>query len=896
MLTCSAFVEAAQSPLGILAALASPSPPIRNAPHLLAASMPTIAGNDSTPKPVHSSLTRPDMANTPSIDAGASDMCTPKLESRFPERAQRPASRSASPPYSPSTRAAKRKSLKNPHTPGNDFAVKDSACGTVNTLAQSDSALGSVAIAPTRSPVRSGAPLATQLDVLALVTATSPPMPSRRKWTGQGSITPVNGLRETLMRRPEKAKGEGGSSSDTVSEDEDQLRSHSSRLKARYQSVRLRTLPETPPVASSGEMSNRGARSHYTTRTYPAFYAHGQRLSLATPGRVQAGNTARAVGEVRVERTSDCESTTTDDEAFVQTPAMRRAPVVNVGFASEPSIRRQERQRLNARPLGASLSKQLSELAEETEETDTGETHVIHQLRDLSASLSPLSSPTRRHPRTRRKRARTNTQRPGSETETDNESEYLAQRNDPSASLAQQRRIIARSQHNGSATHYRPLVTNGSNGHVSAHATQQSRLLPMAYPGGALTPRRGAVRPPPPCPPRAQGGGESGGDTTETDDDCFDTSRSFHYSIRPPRRMVRQLASLRSRNLPPAALDLHSQSRQHLPAPTYQPHTAPVVGSSSGANDAFGLGISSIGAQRGSGPYAGPARIVSTPMPAPATAIVHTARDRRHNAPAGPIQDFSEASGPPPARLPPAEHRAYPMHNSSMRREFARDPFAPMPDEFTYKGAALRRLERSHNRGVSGGGDGLESLASRKRALTAPSSLEPPLPKLSMRGTGASSPETPSEQTPHVEPRHPIGNRPSLLGESPVSSLRSSLFARAAPSLPTSLVHSSASSSSSSLSGVARSSASGDPRHGLADILEPTALEHNLDPAVSSRKRRHSSAAARHELQIPPPDNTPPYVVKAIEASPASSPLDRTSGRSPQSSDALFPPIDSGSN
>ncbi|KAJ2876019.1 hypothetical protein GGH93_001146 [Coemansia aciculifera] len=948
--------DAAQSPLGMLAALASPSPPIRNPPQSLAASLLATTGNASTPKPRHNNIKALEATNTPSIDAGALEMRTPILESGFPERSQR----SASPLYSPSTRAARRRTLRG--SPGEDVAglrVADEAAGS---LEQSASTVSSASSVPARSPIRPGAIPATQLDVLALVTATSPPMPSRRRWAGYSTpkrasegITPANGLSGT--RNGKDGKKGSGSSSDTVSEDEDQLRSHSSRMKARYHSVQIRTLPGTPPVANGSGMGN-GVRSEHTVRTYPTFYAQGQRQSSATPVRAQVGRKA-----------SDGESTTTDEEGFVQprTPVMRRVPAsslrmpqtsVNTGLASgssthvpfngvapasEPAPSWRTRPRLDARPFGVALSKQLAELTEETEdiENDKSGNHVINQLRDLSASLSPLPSPSqhrRSHPRTKRMRARTNGQRPGSETETDNECENAAQRtrdmepkadrsmstssNEGSvhavgaASAGRQRRIIARPQYNGanSLPHYRPLVTNGGsasfNGHmspVSARDAQQLRLPGVTH-LGSLPSRQRATQPLPPAP--TCGGGDSGGETTETDDDFFDTSRSFHYSIRPPRRVVRQLASLRERNLEPAALDLHSQPP---PMPCYQPHTAPVVGSGPGANDAFGLGISGSGNganRNGSGPYAGPARIVSTPIPAAATSLALAVRDHRRPIP-GPLV----SPGPPPIRQQPVayqlptEQRAYPMHNSSMRREFARDPFAPMPDEFTYKGAALRRLERSHNRGAPGG-EGPESSANRKRALTAPSSFEPPMAKRNMHGhdasgapvarapgtrarhSGVSSPEMPNEPAP-TEPRHQIGGRSSLLGESPVSSLRSSLFARAAPSLPASLASSSASSSSSSLSG-ARHPTHNDSQPKLVDIPHPVA-ESNLNSAEpSSRKRRHSSAATRHQLQ----STTPPSATKPIEESPTSSfsSLDPAAARSPQSSDALFPPIDSGSS
>ncbi|KAJ2821509.1 hypothetical protein GGI24_004195, partial [Coemansia furcata] len=677
-----------------------------------------------------------EVADTPSIDAGAYDMHTPKLESGFPERSQRP----ASPLYSPSTRAARRKTLRGSPDGG---AAKEAG----DALEQSASATSSASSVPARSPLRPGAIPATQLDVLALVTATSPPMPSRRRWAGHGTpkaasvrandiTTPVSGLYGT--RGGKEGKGGGGSSSDTVSEDEDQLRSHSSRLRARYHSVQMRALPGTPPVA----YRNSGVRSeHATGAAYPTFYAQGQRPSLATPARAQAGRKA-----------SDGESTTTDEDAFVQskTPAMRRvpasshrtqaappalpqssastgyAPLNGVAPASEPALGWRTRPRMDARPFGVALSKQLAELTEEPED-DAGGSRVIHQLRDLSASLSPLPSPSqsrRSHPRTKRMRARTNGQRPGSETETDNECDRAAQRGRGMEPRAE--RSLSTSSNNAPMPPVGSAAFNGHMSPVSGRDAHQLRLPPVTHLGGP-PPRRGAARPPPPAPT----GGDSGGETTETDDDFFDTSRSFHYSIRPPRRVVRQLASLRERNLHPAALDLHSQPPL---LPSYQPHTAPVVGSGSGSSDSFGLGISASGgsaSRSASGPHAGPARIVSTPTPAAAASLALAVHEHRRQLP----RPSLGSPGPPPIRQQPVayhhatEQRANPMHNSSMSREFARDPFAPMPDEFTYKAAALRRLERSHHRGGAPGGDAPDSSANRKRALTAPSSYDPPLAK-----------------------------------------------------------------------------------------------------------------------------------------------------------------------
>ncbi|KAJ1802416.1 hypothetical protein LPJ56_007208, partial [Coemansia sp. RSA 2599] len=66
-------------------------------------------------------------------------------------------------------------------------------------------------------------------------------------------------------------------------------------------------------------------------------------------------------------------------------------------------------------------------------------------------------------------------------------------------------------------------------------------------------------------------------------------------------------------------------------------------------------------------------------------------------------------------------------------RRYQQQQLQPVADEFTYKGAALRRLEKSHARGSAGGG-APGSFISRKRALTAPSTLDPPLRKRGQYG------------------------------------------------------------------------------------------------------------------------------------------------------------------
>ncbi|KAJ2324802.1 hypothetical protein GGH92_010595, partial [Coemansia sp. RSA 2673] len=269
-------------------------------------------------------------------------------------------------------------------------------------------------------------------------------------------------------------------------------------------------------------------------------------------------------------QSSDGEATSTDEEPFPHslTPAARRVPASHTTHilagsaapASEPALRRRMRQHMDVRPLGGTaFSRQLSELTEEAEEGE-GEgsrNHVIHQLRDLSASLSPLPSPSQpRRQRTRRVLARRASQQSGSETETDNEctgrrkgpeaeagQALSASSNDGSAvngrlSLDRPRRIVNRSQHTGvvpcppyGPSSHAPL--NGQSSPESVHSSQQARLPSVEQLGGQA-PHQNLG---PSYPQPAQSRVDIDSDATETDDEFFGPSRAVHYSIRPPRRV-----------------------------------------------------------------------------------------------------------------------------------------------------------------------------------------------------------------------------------------------------------------------------------------------------------------------------------------------------------------------
>ncbi|KAJ2325565.1 hypothetical protein IWW51_002727 [Coemansia sp. RSA 2702] len=239
---------------------------------------------------------------------------------------------------------------------------------------------------------------------------------------------------------------------------------------------------------------------------------------------------------------------------------------------------------------------------------------------------------------------------------------------------------------------------------------------------------------------------------------------------------------------------------------------------------------------------------------------------------AGPaLASAVRGAGPLP---PPQPH--YPQANAHEGSPvMRRDPFAPAPNDLTYRGAALRQLERS-----SGTEPG--PAANRKRALTAPSSYDAPLRRRVPYGIGGkmiSSTDSLLEDdredglagtgycTPPERSRH-IGNRGSLLGESPVSSLRSSLLARTPMQPPTRTPQASTSHVPPT------SSAEDEPS---VDVLSGPGSP-SMDAALrQSRKRRRSPSQ-----QSPQPTaSISPASRRRLDMSPA-----------PDGPDAMFPPID----
>ncbi|KAJ2389144.1 hypothetical protein GGI05_003589, partial [Coemansia sp. RSA 2603] len=225
----------------------------------------------------------------------------------------------------------------------------------------------------------------------------------------------------------------------------------------------------------------------------------------------------------------------------------------------------------------------------------------------------------------------------------------------------------------------------------------------------------------------------SDGDATETDDEFFGPVHAIHSSIRPPQRVVRHLASLRTQNMAPMSLDFTGAGRIEATSgyattnranQLFTGHLETGHATSSGQRPSeLGLGISSAenGTSNSSG--LGPPRILSTPALAarPAiAAVVHGAapsdRDtvERHSA----LQSYNVQ---PHYQHQETQHRplyedSNPLSNGAPYQNHSQNGPTQAPDDFTYKGAALRRLEK----GTS---------SSRKRALTAPSSLDPPLRK-----------------------------------------------------------------------------------------------------------------------------------------------------------------------
>ncbi|KAJ2215512.1 hypothetical protein EV179_002105 [Coemansia sp. RSA 487] len=1032
----------------MLAAIASPSSATKTQPSTHTSTTATTPGNNPR-------QTKTDSAQLPSnllVDAQSN-------------------SGSASPPPSPSTSAAMRKGM----AMSKALAVSEEADAgrqveEQRRLSPEDGSAESSAIVPVseQSPpqARPLAIPASQLDVLALVTATSPPMPSRRRWGAAPShnITPKPAVSH-----------DHSDGSDTVSEDELTLRSHSARIRSRHHAVQLRPLPH---AHNEFDADSHGALKFKSAANQHDRYQQQQRLTMsAKPLRFHGPITRTAKPQglhqngARVRRSSG-ETTETDEEnqqqqqklsGHTMTPRGRRFvgyPPPNAAIAassaagiaaqsmapaSEPAIhRRTRRHRLHENARGVVLSKQLSELTEETEGNDgIGGAHGEPSRSpesSLSLSSSPSASPSRQQRmRTKRLRARKRVQQSGSETETDVE---MASRlpgseteTDPSLSNGTSTPSAGSGSANGAAlAGGAATFTDARNGThrrlVGRSSSTVNRLPPFAGDRASKDGTAPSTGSRPMLPPIAQldryirprhqgerdradaledrdGGNSSGGETTETDEEFFGPSRAFHSSIRPSKRVVRHLASLRAQQShPPAALQLGARprpphpSRRHLdahdraysiqpeaPQPIssgssnggggYGPHysidgqsyTAPVSATDPSGNGGFGLGIGSLDGDyehRGTGVAVSQTRVVSTPesvaIPSMSSAIRGTPRPAPRDAASGYAAARSDHIGGRPVRANSGASSS--SHNSSMRREFARDPFAPVANEFTYHGAALRRLEKSYVRGsalANGNGPPSSSsaaaaaaaaAANRKRALTAPSSYDPPgfasgrggLGRYAHSGVGISGRAISSSEaffdddhdasqrgranrslassnagTP-PEWNQPLDARIHPLGVSPVSSLRSSLLShqhRAFPQPPLSSANSPTVSTTNAhhQAVAAKATAAIEPAHGgesgtfavAPEEEEEDLHERPVSPSMDavlrqSRKRQHSSGA----ITLPFSDSSPlsqsnknsddtrsPSSKRRAHVEDKEEPSHKTapSSASPKPNDVVFPPI-----
>ncbi|KAJ1959254.1 hypothetical protein GGI12_004431 [Dipsacomyces acuminosporus] len=823
-------------------------------------------------------------------------------------------------------------------------ASTDADIGTRTSSAGGTSQLLDVSAGPSssviyRSPKRPAAIPATQLDVLALVTATSPPMPSRRKWVAHSTPKPafsreqqtVTPRKEAPGLPPTKALAQNGadnaSDSDTVSEDEQTLRSYSARFRARYQSVSMRPLPGTGsssayairsrPLHSSindkhlhrsrlpsdqndngdgdttetdEEMASRAGSPTPHRSTTPNYQIHptadapatGADIAAAAPLALPKQNDVGP--QAPVSRVIAYERDPKHMHAFSPTlgsvfESSRFAP------ATEPVMRRRPQRHSRKGVSGFNMARQLSELAEVGEDDESGGAFGASRgSRDSSVSLSPSPSPSRRQRlRVRRAQARKMASRSGSDTETDAElvnrlpgSETETDKShstqnttagigsrSPSSSnsqaldsstLTMQRGDTMRSNTSGDTTDSAEMgfFSNRSYTSVRGPYTREAnqRLLRVTRGDEAQLLVRPLGTPESRGPAAAQrehghaygghGNAASDGETTETDDEFFGPAHAVHYSIRPPRRVVRHLASLRARHPEPAALNLQHKSappvqatrpfqvnagpRPPLPPQSFErsrfataattaataamrtslsasetvrgPHTAPAATTTSGDGNGFGLGLSMSGAINGEATNQGPPRTSSTPMIAARPAISSAIRMAPSYAPKHPH--------PPVQQQQQQQHRdsnTNGLRNSSLRREFSRDPFVPASDEFTFKGAAMRRLEKTHSKSA---GDA-QTCANRKRALTAPSFLEAAenkRPKGGLRikatrsthlleGDGEDEKEQHSGSDSRYSDIHAEESRclpaaapsaVSMPGISPVSSLRSSLVTGQGPS------------------------------------------------------------------------------------------------------------------
>ncbi|KAJ2157976.1 hypothetical protein GGF46_004113 [Coemansia sp. RSA 552] len=687
-------------------------------------------------------------------------------------------------------------------------------------------------------------------------------MPSRRRWVGhstpkpafadsRSNYTPANGRR--------RSRGTGSDSgSETVSENEQTLRSYSSRAQARHVSVRMRPLPseslQSPLAAAQGAKA-----AHSRSGLYPGNEQLRQTASARIPRtRSHAiGNGVRRREKRKAGDDSGGETTETDEEmlSHVQTPVPRRRGARNaqghtldpaergprVLPVSEPPLQRRSRKDIHNGARGTNLTQQLSELVEETDEIDPGLAEHRSGSHDSSISLSP--SPSRGQQRHARRRTRAQAQASGSETETDTE---LAGRIP------------------GSETETETTNSTASGGVAAAGDKHPARLRPHS---------RSQLPPVPPLRRNGEACGESDGDTTETDDDFFPPPRTVSSSAQHPRRAVPRLAGLRAQQLSSTSRPLPQPSSSGLPATARLPHTTPATAEGEGSN--MGLGISSgrPGQRSSSG------RVLSTPSLAASSAMSSAVHGM-----------------PPPQSYVPDGHSLV-HHGSSMPQEPPRDPFTHASEDLTYRGAALRRLEKSYARGGPAGTE--HGTVSRKRALTAPSSYDPPLRRRALYGLGGkmiTSADSLLEDeheggytgpgsgysTPPEHGRH-LGSRNGLLGESPVSSLRSSLLSRApGPPQP---------------AGSAQRTPQTLPTHTPLDKPpgedEPADMASgpgspSMDAALrQSRKRRRSPSSA---TSSPMPSQQPasPGSRKRISRTPPS-----TAHQASPRPELMFPPIDS---
>ncbi|KAJ2513487.1 hypothetical protein GGI11_004385 [Coemansia sp. RSA 2049] len=830
---------------------------------------------------------------------------------------------------------------------------------------------------------------ASQLDVLALVTATSPPMPSRRRWAaalGHSTSKPIVSY-----------DCSANSDSDTVSEDELTLRSHSARIRSRHHAAEFRPLPQKQRLTMSAKP-----------------------LRFRRPGASAATPQVLNHRPPYVRRSSG-ETTDTDDEQQqlatdrTRTPHGRRIaghPLLNAAMAatngsgvagtgiaqstmmpaSEPAMhRRSRRRRLHEGARGVVLSKQLSKLAEETEDNDSNAGKArgeVAESRESSLSLSSSPSSPSRQQRLRKKRlrARKRAQLSGSDTETDiemvaripgseTETDPSSLSKDASTPSAESNSANGTSVASGSGV-FGGDSRSGAHRRIAGGNDATNRLPPFAdervFRDGAMQ----GTGSRPVLPPIAQldqfiqprhrrktsranginnnDGNYSDGETTETDDEFFGPPNAFHSSIRPPRRVVRHLASLRAQqSRPPTALQLGG-ARPRPPHPirhnlgahdrslSLQPggsrptnsgctngdnmddshylveghsRTAPVSANGPSSEAGFGLGIGSLDGDHdysSTGATSAQSRVISTPESAAIPGISAAVRGtppapafREGGAHSSAVR--SEMAGGRYMR--PTNGTDFPLQNSSssssMRRDFARDPFAPVADEFTFRGAALRRLEKSYVRGsalpnghgsLSSSAAAAAAAANRKRALTAPSSYDPPGFAPGRAGPGhniyngigagghtvsstgaffedeyenarraranrslaSSNAGTPPEWNQSLD------GRINPLGVSPVSSLRSSLLVQQQQQPhyhrqpiahhPPPLSSATSPASSIGTSNIARQRTQAVGPAVVEDDLNDRPGSPSMDAAMrQSRKRQHSSGS----MALPFPDSPP---------------------------------------